>query len=792
MTTHSILNSKFPVNLPRFDQLLLSDVDFVEYLDGLNTKLQATRATDKVSASLSTTTLVDAPDNPQKSAFIDALHASNYRIHSKESLAEDNKMLTENADVTNISSQDALVDLFYKLNDADNCKEILESAWKVDSMATVKIIFNARSIHLGKSNRNATYKALGWLYQEHPMTFLSNLPFLVRPVISKPKKERKKENGDDAKKEGSKVKKEDDKMDLDEDDDFELVVPPEGSAFDTMAHDRKNGWAHGYWKDLLNILALAAEDKLDPNADPDDVLNIQSAFIRKKVHRSKQLDNKQREAIKNRVWDQKEAKKLREQKRDSQHAKVVKKLEEDHTYRALHLIIARLFGAQLRRDMALLNSSKDSNKVSLAAKWAPTVKESHDKITFIASSIAEYLFKPEEACPDVPATDRTVYLQHARAAYQFKVLSPLRKQLDVVERHITAGTFADIRYDHVPSLAMDRHSKLFFAKDEENFMTYLDKVSDGKATMSGAVLLPSTIIAKLLRPEATPHISKGIPKAAPIKAVQNKVLDGQWNSLVQRIRESGKLESSIAVCDVSGSMGWPTAKDGSTPMDSAIGLSLLLAEVCEPPFGGNMITFSERPAIIKVGGLSDTRTVEEKARFIQRSPWGMNTDFTAVFEKLILPLAIEHKLKQEDMVKQVFVFSDMQFDQATAGQARWSGSFERIQTAYKEAGYEMPTLIFWNLASGDKGVPVTSEEPGTALVSGYSQAQMKVFLDGGGFEDPAEEEEEEDVEVIVTKDGEDVTMETAARAVKEKKKIDPISVVRKAISHEGYAMLRVA
>uniref|UniRef100_A0A8H7K758 DUF7788 domain-containing protein n=1 Tax=Bionectria ochroleuca TaxID=29856 RepID=A0A8H7K758_BIOOC len=166
----------------------------------------------------------------------------------------------------------------------------------------------------------------------------------------------------------------------------------------------------------------------------------------------------------------------------------------------------------------------------------------------------------------------------------------------------------------------------------------------------------------------------------------------------------------------------------------------------------------------------------------------MNTDFEAVFLNLLLPMAREHNLKQEDMVKQVFVFSDMQFDKANSKKDRWTTSYERVSKAYKESGYEVPELVFWNLAggshSGQAPKPVTTEDEGTCLMSGYSQGLLKAFLEKGGFED--EEEEEEEQVVVVTKDeGGEVTAETA------KRKKNPISMVKKAVSHEAYKMLRV-
>jgi hypothetical protein len=208
---------------------------------------------------------------------------------------------------------------------------------------------------------------------------------------------------------------------------------------------------------------------------------------------------------------------------------------------------------------------------------------------------------------------------------------------------------------------------------------------------------------------------------------------------------------------------------------------LLLSEIVEKPWGGTFITFSENPTVQKAGGADDKRTFAEKVRYIMNSEWGMNTDLVKVFEQLILPIAIKNQVKKDDMVKQVFVFSDMQFDAATSGSGeRWTTAFDRIKRRFKDAGYDMPEIVFWNLAGSNYGTkPVGApNESGISLVGGYGQGQMKLFLDGGEFEEEMEEDkiEGDAVKVMVTK---------------EEKKTDPLATVRKAISHPAYRMLKV-
>lgn len=68
-----------------------------------------------------------------------------------------NQMLTDNGDLAYRSTGDPLVDLFSELEDlvpGGPLSELLNKAWAHDPLATLKIIFNARSIHLGKASRS--------------------------------------------------------------------------------------------------------------------------------------------------------------------------------------------------------------------------------------------------------------------------------------------------------------------------------------------------------------------------------------------------------------------------------------------------------------------------------------------------------------------------------------------------------------------------------------------------------------------------------------------------------------
>jgi hypothetical protein len=716
----------------------------------------------------------------------------------------ENMMVTENGDLAYRSSQDALVDLFQELEEVvsgPRLKELLTFAWQENPLATLRIIFNARSIHLGKSSRTTFYRCAGWLAQNHPLTLIANLCWLTRPVINK--KAEKKEDDD-------------------------IVLVEEENDDDSAKFDVKNGVAHGYWKDLLNILAIAANDKLTVIDDPKEVLNSENpGIIRgKSINKPRRRDDRRLgrlprgargrgggrvrgrgRGLHSSGQDMREhnlkvdPKELKREKRDNRHETAQVLFKTDLVYRALHLSIARLFAEQLQKDIqALRGDDKAKRSISLCSKWAPSHDHFHDRHTFIVSTIAEIMYPRASIYHELlrPRDDHETYLRFAREQYR-RDTSALRKHLEIVERDITDKKYENIKYERVPSLAMNQYSKLFIENDVERFGKYLDQVAEGKANISGATLLPSTLIQKVRTGGSSGRSASNKLLDQKVTEIEAKVLDGQWNTLVKRIKDSGTMDSCIAVCDVSGSMNGPVFKDQTTPLDSAIGLSLLLAEVAKPPFAGTFITFSEKPRVEEV---DLSKTLREKYWAMHRSEWGMSTNFVSVFEDLILPMALQNKLKQEDMIKRVFVFSDMQFNEASASNSRhyqgwasekpssWSTSFERIKAKFEQAGYELPKLVFWNLAGGRAGYtrsagdptapkPVKSDEDGTCLVSGYSQGLLKVFLEGGGFE-------EEDEEVVVEKDEEgNVTQKT------KKVKMTPIKIVQKAISHKAYEMLKV-
>jgi hypothetical protein len=84
------------------------------------------------------------------------------------------------------------------------------------------------------------------------------------------------------------------------------------------------------------------------------------------------------------------------------------------------------------------------------------------------------------------------------------------------------------------------------------------------------------------------------------------------------------------------------------------------------------------------------------------------------------------------MPKNVLIISDMEFDMATYNYRTRSGLsatlFETLAHKYEEAGYKLPKLIFWNVNSRTNTIPITQNENGVVLLSGFSKNLMSMVM----------------------------------------------------------------
>ena len=188
------------------------------------------------------------------------------------------------------------------------------------------------------------------------------------------------------------------------------------------------------------------------------------------------------------------------------------------------------------------------------------------------------------------------------------------------------------------------------------------------------------------------------------------------------------VEDTLVVADGSGSMLIKVSGD-TTALDVAEALAIYTSEHNSGVYKNKYITFSRKPRFVD---FSKANSLHEKIQIAQKYSEISNTNIEAVFD-LILQIAVKNKIPQNEMVKNILIISDMEFDEA---QSLWRPSspvltqplFDLIKSRYSNAGYALPKLIFWNVNSRTKTIPLVENELGVALVSGFSQNVLKMVM----------------------------------------------------------------
>ncbi|KAF7151909.1 hypothetical protein RHSIM_Rhsim02G0036300 [Rhododendron simsii] len=225
---------------------------------------------------------------------------------------------------------------------------------------------------------------------------------------------------------------------------------------------------------------------------------------------------------------------LRLEKTVAKAKRAFERYNRDPDYRFLHDRVSDLFAELLRSDMESYNAG-ELCKISLAAKWCPSLDSSYDRATLMCESVARKVF-PREGYIEYQDIEEAHYAYKVRNRLRREVLVPLHKALEQPEVYICASKRKYLPYKRVPSVAMKVYKKLFYMHDKERFEEYLEKVKSGKSTIAAGALLPHEII-KSLDDETGPEVA-----------------ELQWKRMVDDMAKKGKLTNCMAICDVSGSM----------------------------------------------------------------------------------------------------------------------------------------------------------------------------------------------------------------------------------------------
>lgn len=355
-----------------------------------------------------------------------------------------------------------------------------------------------------------------------------------------------------------------------------------------------------------------------------------------------------------------------------------------------------------------IQDARDNKPISLLAKWLPSENASSKTTAKYAKIIRNYF---------------GVSSREYR-----KMLSALRGYLDVVERRMSSKEWSEINYESVPSRANLIYNNAFLRNDEDRRRNYLDKLSKGEAKINSSVLYPHEIVHAYTKYQYGRIYSN---------TKKDPALEAMWKSLPDLVKGNG---NTIVVADGSGSMTSSVdSKSGVRALDVANALAIYFAERCSGEFKNKYITFSTNPQLVDLKANSLLGNLSIALAHNECS----NTNIEKVFD-LILTTAINNHMQQSDMPANILIISDMEFDDASSQGEMWDPwsrkytnnsvvnkkLFKLIEDKYKAAGYKLPRLVFWNVASRTGTIPLRENDMGVALVSGFSVNICKMVMSG--------------------------------------------------------------
>jgi hypothetical protein len=352
--------------------------------------------------------------------------------------------------------------------------------------------------------------------------------------------------------------------------------------------------------------------------------------------------------------------------------------------------------------------------ISLCAKWAPSENDRNDQRKHFAKKIATILYGRDD--------DKKM------EKYRKEYLAPLRKKINIIEALMCNNEWDKINYECVPGVASRRLHKAFSNHDSERYCEYLAKVRSGDAKINVTGILPHELANYYVNLRNTQD-----------EYEENETIELQWKTILENVKSCGILGNSLALIDLSGSMF--SASNGSIPAQVAISLGIITSLCCNGMFKNKFITFSADPELVSL--IPDELYKEYTDKGIDPSlytcfkslidvDYGYNTDFVKSCD-MIIKYGKDNNINDEDMPKKLFIFTDMQFDEATTDNNKENNGIETLYKTivkmFKAAGYTAPKFIFWNLNSSHKqSFPVNCKTEGTAMISGFSEQLLKIFM----------------------------------------------------------------
>ena len=337
-------------------------------------------------------------------------------------------------------------------------------------------------------------------------------------------------------------------------------------------------------------------------------------------------------------------------------------------------------------DVRAMKASKHEKYVpiTLLAKWMPSENASSHETRNMAH-------KAMKALSINPRSYR-------------RMLSALRKHIDVVERRMAAGEWSLIDYSKVPSYAMKNYGSAFAKHDYERFNAYIKSVEKGEVKINASTLFPYDLVEKYMN---SCYYGNRVGDCI-MTTDSNSVVEAQWKALPNYIT---KPMNAVVMADVSGSMR-------GRPMATSIGLAIYFAQHNKGHYHNQYMTFTSSPKFVNI---QEGANLYDCVKQVASAGVGYSTNLDAGF-KAILDTAKYYKVPKSQMLEALIVISDMEIDPYMRPGRHWD-FVDVWKNRFAAAGYVCPKIIMWNVNARKDTFLSQSED--IIFISGQSAAAFK-------------------------------------------------------------------
>lgn len=295
-----------------------------------------------------------------------------------------------------------------------------------------------------------------------------------------------------------------------------------------------------------------------------------------------------------------------------------------------------------------------------------------------------------------------------------KILSKLRKKLNLVECSMSNKDWENIQYGNITLNSIKKYKEAFLRHDTVRFKEYRE--------MNRSFL----VYRKILRDESL--LSESFPYDLVEKLVNSEEMPSTYEFRDYIEKEEGDMLVSIGI-----SQRNLLSNNSMGALCGGVGTALYLLSFNKGRYKDYIITMKPKPNFKKV----IKKSLEEEVETIIKASLCNEINVEGALD-LILFAAIKHDINKEEIPKRVLFITDASIKVSMLSRVNEkevpyfinAEEFERIKDKWKMANLDIPELIFWAIDKKRENSTIFKYDDNFTFAFGYSNEVFVSILNG--------------------------------------------------------------